>query len=183
MKGSLLPLRRLPLRGDGATPASGYSRKARTMRCPWLWLLSVLSLAGATTLAFAESNPCTPPKQTSITLEPAISAQALSARIDTLINQRLAAEKVKPAPLSDDAEFFRRIYLDLIGRTPDCIEVEDFLDDRAADKRHKIVEKLLEDAGYVKHSINVWRALLLPQNNNQQAQILQGEFEKWLRNQ
>jgi len=153
------------------------------VRCHRLWLAgaSVLCLAGIARLALADADPCTPGKQVPAVAEPAMSARALSARIDALINTRLAAEKVKPAPSADDAEFFRRIYLDVVGRTPDCSEVEDFLDNHDPEKRQGTVERLLGEPGYVKHSINVWRSLLLPQNNNQQLQFLVPNFERWLR--
>src|SRR2546428_8405474 len=153
----------------------------------WLTGLSMLWLASMAKLAGADPNPCTPPKQGSARSDPAITGEALSARIDALIKARLETEKVKPAPLADDAEFFRRVYLDVGGRTPDCMEVEDFLDDRDPQKRQKIVTEaegpegrrsLLSSAGYVKHSVNVWRSLLLPQNNNQQTQFLIPDFEK-----
>ena len=44
--------------------------------------------------------------------------QQLTARIDQLIAARWTANGVKPAPLADDAEYLRRLYLDLTGRIP-----------------------------------------------------------------
>ena len=49
---------------------------------------------------------------------PGQHAQTLSARIDELIGLRLAKEKIVPAPLADDAEFFRRLSLDLTAGFP-----------------------------------------------------------------
>ena len=52
--------------------------------------------------------------------------------VAALIDQRLAAawdKDVKPAPVADDAEFFRRLHLDLAGRIPSVTEIRDFLDD------------------------------------------------------
>ena len=121
----------------------------------------------------------TPPANT------VLDAQQLGARIDQLIAARWAANNVKPAPLADDAEYLRRLYLDLAGRIPRTIEVRDFLDDTAADKRRRAVERLLEDPDYahqyINHFTNVWRALLVTQTNNQQVQFLLPSFEAWLR--
>src|SRR5262249_58854800 len=95
------------------------------------------------------------------------------------------ADGVNPAPLADDAEYLRRVYLDLAGRIPRAIEVREFLDETALDKRRRVIERLLEDPDYthqyVNHFTNVWRTLLVAQTNNQQVQFLLPTFEAWLR--
>jgi hypothetical protein len=113
--------------------------------------------------------------------------RSLAARID----QRIAAawgKDVQPAPLADDAEFFRRVHLDLAGRIPSVTEIRDFLDDDRQDKRRIWVDRILQadpndpsyrDA-YINHFANVWRAWLLTQPN-QQALFQQSALEHWLR--
>jgi hypothetical protein len=114
-------------------------------------------------------------------------AAALAARID----QRIAAawgKDVQPAPLADDATFFRRVHLDLAGRIPSVTEAQDFLDDDRPDKRRLWVERILRAdpddpsyrGAYVNHFTNVWRAWLLAQTN-QQGQFQQPALEAWLR--
>jgi len=113
--------------------------------------------------------------------------KALAAKIDASIAAAWD-KKVKPAALADDAEFFRRVHLDLAGRIPSVIEARDFLDDDRPDKRQLWVDRILRpDAddpsyrdAYVKHFINVWRAWLLAQTN-QQGQFQQPGLETWLR--
>src|SRR5438477_12500753 len=95
---------------------------------PWLAGLGLLCFAGLTRLALADPTPCTPPKHASGHSVVAVSAKVLAARIDALIDARLVAEKVKPAPLADDAEFVRRLYLDLAGKIPPESVAYDFLD-------------------------------------------------------
>ena len=41
----------------------------------------------------------------------------------------------QPARPADDAEFLRRVYLDLVGKIPTAAEARDFLDDPSPDKR------------------------------------------------
>lgn len=106
---------------------------------------------------------------------------ALAARIDQLIEAGYEANGIKPAPVADDAEFVRRVHLDLAGRIPYVSEVHKFLDDPAPNKRRALVDELLRGPHYVNHFTNVWRALLLPQNNDQQIQFLAGQMENWLR--
>ncbi|HKB41309.1 MAG TPA: DUF1553 domain-containing protein [Gemmataceae bacterium] len=128
----------------------------------------------------------------SLALTPALRAadkdvKALAAKID----ERIAAvwgPKFKPAPLADDAEFFRRVHLDLAGRIPSVTEIRDFLDDEQPDKRRVWVDRILQadpdDASYkeayINHFANVWRAWLLAQTG-QQAQVQQPALETWLR--
>jgi hypothetical protein len=112
-------------------------------------------------------------------------ATAMAQRID----KRLAAAQgkdVKPAPLADDAEFFRRAHLDLAGRIPSVTEIRDFLEDDRPDKRRIWVDRILQadpdddsyrDA-YASHFANVWRAALLSQTNQQ---AFQPPLEAWLR--
>ncbi len=106
---------------------------------------------------------------------------ALAVRIDKFIDARLAEEKVPAAPVADDAEFLRRVYLDLTGRIPAVAEVYAFLRDTAPDKRRKLVEALLRGPNHVGHFTNIWRADLLAAANSQQAQFFAQQLEPWLR--
>jgi len=104
---------------------------------------------------------------------------ALVARID----QGIAAswgKEVQPAPLADDAEFFRRVSLDLVGRTPSITEIRDFLEDKRPNKRRLWVDALLKKEAHSDHFANVWRAWLLAQTN-QRAQAGQAGLEAWLK--
>src|SRR5262245_1984054 len=89
-------------------------------------------------------------------------ALALAAEIDRQLAQRQAAAKVEPAPLADDAEFLRRVYLDVTGRIPTVHDARAFFQDKSPDKRQRLIEKLLESPGYVQNFTHTWRALLLP---------------------
>ena len=81
---------------------------------------------------------------------------------------------------SDDAEFLRRVSLDLSGRIPRTLEVRDFLADTRPQKRQLLIDRLLESPLYVKHWSNVWRAALLPQATAAEAQPFLAGFDRWL---
>jgi Protein of unknown function (DUF1549) len=73
-----------------------------------------------------------------------LAAEPLPSRIDTLIQARA---KGKPFSFpADDAEFLRRVTLDLGGRIPSAEEARSFLDDRSPDKRVKRIDALLAGA-------------------------------------
>src|SRR5580692_7951297 len=69
-----------------------------------------------------------------------LDAKALAGRIDHWLAIRQTAKGVKAAPLADDAEFIRRVYLDLAGCVPPVIDTRDFIDDTRSDKRLLWVE-------------------------------------------
>jgi hypothetical protein len=110
-----------------------------------------------------------------------LSADEMSARIDRHIGARWRKEGVKPAALCDDATFFRRVHLDLIGKIPTILDIRDFLDDDRADKRKIWVEKLLATEAHSDHFANVYRAMILTQAETEQTVFLIGGFENWLR--
>jgi Protein of unknown function (DUF1553)/Protein of unknown function (DUF1549) len=116
-----------------------------------------------------------------VAADPVKEAEALAARIDQHLAKAYATNKVTPASLADDAEFFRRVWLDLGGRIPDLTEARRFLDSRVADKRRKAIDALLKSPHYVKHYTAVWRALFLPEANaNLQTRFAAPQFEQWL---
>ena len=106
--------------------------------------------------------------------------QQLADRIDDHIEA--AWKDVQPAPISDDAEFLRRISLDLTGRIPTPRDIHDFLADRDPNKRRKWIDDLLESPRAAAHFANLWRAELLPEAAaNREALFFQPGFEAWLR--
>lgn len=110
-----------------------------------------------------------------------LSAHALSQRIDKHISERWNKEGVKPALLSDDATFFRRVHLDITGRIPSVLDIGDFLDDDRPDKRRIWIDKLLDGPEFADHMATFYRTLIIPQVENQEAQFLLGGFDNWLR--
>jgi hypothetical protein len=111
-------------------------------------------------------------------------ARALAAVIDRILAARWAEAKVNPAPQADDAEFLRRVALDLTGRIPTTAEARDFLDDPRPDKRAILVDRLLDSPGYLVSATEIWRSMLLPElDTDAQARFLAPTFEAWLRKQ
>jgi hypothetical protein len=85
----------------------------------------------------------------------------LSARIDAEIDKVLKRDEVTPAPPSSDAEFLRRVYLDVIGLPPGADEARAFLDDESEDKRERLIEKLLDDPRFGEHIADQWLTILV----------------------
>ncbi|MCX6849061.1 MAG: DUF1549 domain-containing protein, partial [Verrucomicrobia bacterium] len=78
-----------------------------------------------------------------------VDTVAAARQIDSVLAKDWAANKLKGNPQSDDNTFVRRIYLDVIGRIPTTRETEEFLNSKDADKRAKLIDKLLSSEAYV----------------------------------
>lgn len=77
------------------------------------------------------------------------SADAPKGTIDRLLTEAWKQAGVTPAARTTDAEFIRRVTLDLTGRIPTAQRVQQFLADTSATKREALVEELLASDGYV----------------------------------
>jgi hypothetical protein len=111
-------------------------------------------------------------------------AQALADRIDGYLAAAQNKAGVKPTKPASDAEFLRRAALDVTGRIPRLnVKMHSWLADPSPDKRRQLVEQLLDSAMYVENSTNLWRHMLLPPGNNQQAEFLANSLGPWLREQ
>lgn len=67
---------------------------------------------------------------------------------------------IPAADLSSDAVFLRRVYLDTIGTLPTAAEARAFHEDKAPDKRAKLIDRLLERPEYADYWAMLWSDLL-----------------------
>jgi hypothetical protein len=80
--------------------------------------------------------------------------------VDRLAWDNLARLGIPPSDLADDAEFLRRVYLDTIGTLPTAAEARAFLADSGADKRARLIDRLLERSAYADYWTMRWSDLL-----------------------
>ena len=78
---------------------------------------------------------------------------------------RLSAEKwmklgLMPSPPADDATFIRRVTVDLCGRLPALEDARTYLAEEAADKRVKLVDRLLASSDYPAFFAMRWGTIL-----------------------
>ncbi len=104
--------------------------------------------------------------------------------IDGLVNAKLQRMKILPSGLADDAEFLRRVTLDIAGVPPTIDEINAFLNDPtdSRTKRSAKIEQLLAGPGYVEHWTLKWSDLLL---NRRKTVSERGvwAFRNWIRQQ
>src|SRR5262245_21904804 len=115
--------------------------------------------------------------RTSRAAEP--DAAELAALIDRHVEARLKAERVPPAEPADDAEFLRRVYLDLHGVVPTGEQAARFLADTRPDRRARLVDALLADPRYGEYLSDVWPGYAVsPPADDRRARA--DQFRKWL---
>lgn len=80
--------------------------------------------------------------------------------IDTLVNAKLKKLRIAPSDLCDDETFLRRAYIDIIAVLPTAEEYQRFLNDKAPNKREKLVDELLGRKEFAELWVLKWAELL-----------------------
>ncbi len=86
----------------------------------------------------------------------------VAATIDRHLDKALSSKNLKAAPRAEDAEFLRRVYLDLTGRVPTVAQAVAFLDSKALDKRAQLINALLATPQYGEQLGRTWRDWICP---------------------
>ena len=77
------------------------------------------------------------------------ASYARSNFIDDAVNAKLRSLRLPASSGCTDREFIRRAHLDVTGTLPTPEEIEKFLADSTANKRAKLIDKLLDSSAYV----------------------------------
>ncbi|WP_422926328.1 DUF1549 domain-containing protein [Singulisphaera sp. PoT] len=105
-------------------------------------------------------------------------------KIDELVASKWQRLKIRPSEECGDAEFLRRIYLDLTGLPPTPDEVRAFLADNRETriKRNAVIDKLIGSKEYIEYWTNKWADLL---QVNRKFLGVEGAvaFRGWIRDQ
>lgn len=107
--------------------------------------------------------------------------QQMSARIDELLESRLAELGWQAAGSCSDAVFVRRAHLDLTGWPPSAAEALDFVQDTSPDKHEQLIDRLLESPLCATHLSSQWSAWMLPEDNTALPGLGSDGLQSWLR--
>jgi hypothetical protein len=92
------------------------------------------------------------------------SSDVLIGFINESIRKNWIDNSIEPSQPADDAEWLRRVYLDIVGHIPPVEELEAFLADKNKAKRSLVIDRLLDDPGYVRQATAIWTNLLIGRN-------------------
>lgn len=101
--------------------------------------------------------------------------------IDAQVSAVWTREKVAPTARTNDAEFLRRVYLDLTGVIPTYEQAKEFLTDESTDKRQKLIDKLLESPRYAQHQADLWDLILFGRNPPGFGTDRRDGIQRWLK--
>ena len=105
----------------------------------------------------------------------------LAAAIDAEIQKKLDENKVPASPPAEDAEFMRRVYLDITGRIPTLDQTSAFLASSETDKRARLIDELLARPEYGQYFATIWRDLLVDRTPEMsQARDYSWKFVDWM---
>ncbi len=100
--------------------------------------------------------------------------------IDEHVFAKLKRLRMNPADLSSDNVFVRRVYLDIIGLPPTADEARTFVNDKAPDKRPKLIDALLQRPEFADHWAVKWADLLRIEEKVLDTKGVE-VFHKWVR--
>ena len=99
--------------------------------------------------------------------------------VDELVYEKLRQLQYEPASLCSDAEFVRRVYLDVIGALPTLEEQEAFHAGQAEGRRQRLIDELLDRPEYARFWALKWGDLLRLQKS-EIADAGVHKFHQWL---
>ncbi len=113
---------------------------------------------------------------------PSANDAAMSERVDTQLEEQLRASGWRAAEGCSDETFLRRAHLDLTGTPPSASEVVAFLRDATAEKRSRLIDRLLGSPAAAAHLAETWAAWMLPEQDGPELQLGRQGLQSWLRN-
>ena len=143
-----------------------------------LGMLLSLDLRGADEIRVAANDASTPAKPTRSGRGGAPDFGIPQVQyINSMIRQGWADNGLTPSPAATDAEWCRRVYLDILGRIPDVEELNAFQAERSADKKAKLVNLLLSDdpryiEDYARNWTTIWTNLLIGRTGGTEQRTL-----------
>lgn len=106
--------------------------------------------------------------------------EASAHPVDRFMHAWWSREKIDPPSVCDDATFARRAWLDLVGYTPSEAELKAFVNETGADRRLRLIDRLLADSPAYAEGWMAWWCDLLRNDEQTNIDNLRKPVTKWL---
>ncbi len=101
--------------------------------------------------------------------------------VDKAVFGKLKLLGVPLSAISTDAEFLRRVSVDIAGRLPTLDETNVFLADSDPAKRDKLIDRLLAGSDHADYFANKWASVLRIKRGRQSSVRANYAFHSWIR--
>ena len=105
---------------------------------------------------------------------------SLVQAIDFAMKKSWSEQGIEPSSNASDNVFFRRVYLDVIGRIPSREELDHFLADKSLNKRAKLIDELLLKNEHFSYMSETFNAILLGRESVRKKDRGEREKNGWL---
>jgi hypothetical protein len=149
------------------------------------WTMAVVAgllLVGSPAASAAESTPAkSTPTTKSVPARGASSDDEIKQAINARLAEKWKENKLTPSNRASDYEFIRRASLDIIGRIATPKEISEFLRDPEAQRRAKLIDRLLNHKEYANNFANIWTVLLMTRSGaTGTTRIYHEQLHQWL---
>jgi len=103
---------------------------------------------------------------------------AVEQAIDHFISQKLGQAGISPVAQASDATLVRRITLDLAGRIPTTHSARSYVQDKAKQKRTKLIDRLMASPEFARHQADEFDTMLMFGSGGSLRGYLQAAFDK-----
>ncbi|MCA9148674.1 MAG: DUF1549 domain-containing protein, partial [Planctomycetales bacterium] len=101
--------------------------------------------------------------------------------VDSLVFDQLKRLGLPPSEVCDDGTFLRRATITIAGRVPTLDEARSFAADNSADKRVRLVNRLLDSTDYADNFATKWSAILRNKRSKDDDKAATFAFYNWIR--
>jgi hypothetical protein len=91
-------------------------------------------------------------------------SSSIERAIDHYVAAGLVENSITPAAAADDAEWLRRVSLDLVGRIPTLVEMQGFTQSADPEKKVKLIDRLLTSPSFARHQAQEFATLMQVQD-------------------
>jgi hypothetical protein len=109
-----------------------------------------------------------------------VPASRLSAEIDRLIDAEITASGGKPAPLTTDNDFLRRVTLDLADRLPSPRDATLFGLNPDSNKRSRLIGELIDSPEFSASQSRYWRDVIFSRATEVRSRLMIPTFGAWM---